>query len=111
MGRWIIAFDEGPELALQFKHTGDIFGVAPAFDDLMPVRANQHRQKTERSAGYQTFVHDLREIALLDFLDFRDALTPASGFQSFQFRLIEQKLGQRQTSGIALWKPGQWRVL
>jgi tryptophan 2,3-dioxygenase len=29
----------------------------------------------------------------LDFLDFRDALTPASGFQSFQFRLIELKLG------------------
>jgi tryptophan 2,3-dioxygenase len=29
----------------------------------------------------------------LDFLDFRDLLLPASGFQSFQFRLIENKLG------------------
>jgi len=29
----------------------------------------------------------------LDFLDFRDYLIPASGFQSFQFRLIENKLG------------------
>jgi tryptophan 2,3-dioxygenase len=29
----------------------------------------------------------------LDFLDFRDVLTPASGFQSLQFRLIENKLG------------------
>jgi tryptophan 2,3-dioxygenase len=29
----------------------------------------------------------------LDFLEFRDLLTPASGFQSFQFRLIENKLG------------------
>jgi tryptophan 2,3-dioxygenase len=29
----------------------------------------------------------------LDFLEFRDYLIPASGFQSFQFRLIENKLG------------------
>ena len=29
----------------------------------------------------------------LDFLDFRDYLTPASGFQSVQFREIEFRLG------------------
>lgn len=29
----------------------------------------------------------------LDFMDFRDYLSPASGFQSLQFRLIENKLG------------------
>lgn len=29
----------------------------------------------------------------LDFMDFRDHLSPASGFQSMQFRLIENKLG------------------
>lgn len=29
----------------------------------------------------------------LDFMDFRDHLSPASGFQSVQFRLIENKLG------------------
>ncbi|MBC7474846.1 MAG: tryptophan 2,3-dioxygenase, partial [Candidatus Sericytochromatia bacterium] len=29
----------------------------------------------------------------LDFLDFRDLLVPASGFQSVQFRMIENKLG------------------
>ncbi len=29
----------------------------------------------------------------MDFLEFRDLLYPASGFQSFQFRLIENKLG------------------
>jgi len=29
----------------------------------------------------------------LDFLEFRDVLIPASGFQSVQFRLIENKLG------------------
>ena len=35
----------------------------------------------------------LETMTPLDFLDFRDFLIPASGFQSFQFRLIENKLG------------------
>ena len=35
----------------------------------------------------------LETMTPLDFMDFRDYLAPASGFQSFQFRLIENKLG------------------
>jgi len=35
----------------------------------------------------------LETMTPLDFLEFRDFLIPASGFQSFQFRLIENKLG------------------
>lgn len=35
----------------------------------------------------------LETMTPLDFMDFRDYLSPASGFQSFQFRLIENKLG------------------
>jgi tryptophan 2,3-dioxygenase len=35
----------------------------------------------------------LETMTPLDFLDFRDYLHPASGFQSVQFRLIENKLG------------------
>lgn len=35
----------------------------------------------------------LETMTPMDFLDFRDLLTPASGFQSFQFRLLETKLG------------------
>lgn len=38
----------------------------------------------------------LETMTPLDFLDFRDLLIPASGFQSFQFRLIEMKLGLRR---------------
>jgi tryptophan 2,3-dioxygenase len=37
----------------------------------------------------------LETMTPLDFLDFRDFLVPASGFQSVQFRLIENKLGLR----------------
>jgi len=35
----------------------------------------------------------LETMTPLDFMDFRDHLSPASGFQSAQFRLIENKLG------------------
>lgn len=35
----------------------------------------------------------LETMTPLDFMDFRDHLSPASGFQSMQFRLLENKLG------------------
>jgi tryptophan 2,3-dioxygenase len=35
----------------------------------------------------------LETMSPMDFLEFRDVLAPASGFQSFQFRLVENKLG------------------
>jgi tryptophan 2,3-dioxygenase len=64
----------------------------------------------DNSPELQTVVHRLRRIAAIfkllvnqidvmetmtpmDFLDFRDLLTPASGFQSLQFKSIEVMLG------------------
>ncbi|XP_071452766.1 tryptophan 2,3-dioxygenase isoform X2 [Hetaerina americana] len=38
----------------------------------------------------------LETMTPLDFMDFRNYLSPASGFQSLQFRLLENKLGVRQ---------------
>ncbi len=38
----------------------------------------------------------LETMTPLDFLDFRDHLFPASGFQSAQFRMVENKLGMRR---------------
>jgi tryptophan 2,3-dioxygenase len=38
----------------------------------------------------------------LDFLDFRDYLFPASGFQSAQFRVVENKLGLRPQDRLFL---------
>ncbi len=40
----------------------------------------------------------LETMTPLDFLDFRDMLYPASGFQSLQFRLLEIKLGLKPES-------------
>lgn len=37
----------------------------------------------------------LETMTPLDFLDFRDLLRPASGFQSMQFKILEAKLGLR----------------
>ena len=42
----------------------------------------------------------LETMSPLDFLDFRDYLFPASGFQSFQFRLIETMLGLKTAQRV-----------
>ncbi len=44
----------------------------------------------------------LETMTPLDFLDFRDLLSPASGFQSVQFRLIEIRLGLRSEDRLKL---------
>lgn len=41
-------------------------------------------------------VNILETMTPLDFMEFRNYLRPASGFQSLQFRLLENKLGVRQ---------------
>ena len=43
----------------------------------------------------------LETMSPMDFLDFRDMLYPASGFQSFQFRLIENKLGLKSRQRLS----------
>ena len=40
------------------------------------------------------------EYLALDFLDFRNLLTPSSGFQSAQFRQLENKLGLARTQRL-----------
>lgn len=42
----------------------------------------------------------LETMTPLDFLEFRDMLYPASGFQSVQWRLIENKLGLKPTNRL-----------
>ncbi len=44
----------------------------------------------------------LETMTPLDFLDFRDDLIPASGLQSVQFRLVENKLGMRRGDRLQL---------
>ena len=44
----------------------------------------------------------LETMTPLDFLDFRDDLFPASGFQSVQFRLVENELGMRRRDRLQI---------
>jgi len=46
----------------------------------------------------------LETMTPLDFLDFRDDLVPASGFQSAQWRLVENKMGMRKKDRHAFTK-------
>lgn len=45
-------------------------------------------------------VNIIETMTPLDFLEFRDLLIPASGFQSQQFRLLENKLGLERTKRL-----------
>ena len=49
---------------------------------------------------FSTHIDILETMTPLDFLDFRDLLVPASGFQSFQWRQIEMRLGLRREDRI-----------
>jgi tryptophan 2,3-dioxygenase len=44
----------------------------------------------------------IETMTALDFLDFRELLVPASGFQSLQFRIIENRLGLRPSQRIPI---------
>jgi len=44
---------------------------------------------------FSTHIDILETMTPLDFLDFRDTLFPASGFQSAQWRLVENSMGMR----------------
>ena len=56
---------------------------------------------TLRLSLFGTQINVLETMSPLDFLSFRDALYPASGFQSTQFRLLENKLGLTPSRRLA----------
>lgn len=59
----------------------------------MGVAVSRLQRVTEILKLLNDQVKILETMTPLDFLDFRDLVTPASGFQSLQFRLLENKLG------------------
>lgn len=72
---------------------------APTIDDNSPeMQLTEHRlgRCVEIMKVLVNQIDILETMTALDFLDFRDMLRPASGFQSVQFKLIEAKLGLKQ---------------
>src|SRR5690606_19540818 len=68
----------------------------PALNDNSPELQTVVHRMNRVDTILKVLVHqiDIMEtMTPMDFLDFRDMLRPASGFQSWQFKLIEAKLG------------------
>ena len=68
----------------------------PALNDNSPELQTVVHRLNRMITILKVLVHqiDIMEtMTPMDFLDFRDMLRPASGFQSWQFKLIEAKLG------------------
>lgn len=75
----------------------DLFADGHIDDNAGELSIAVHRLRRVNTI-LQVLVHQmdiLETMTPLDFLDFRDQLRPASGFQSMQFKIAEAKLGLR----------------
>lgn len=70
-----------------------IFGQETMAETDMGTVVSRLRRITKIQALLIGQIDVLETMTPLDFLDFRDYLFPASGFQSAQFRIVENKLG------------------
>jgi len=78
--------------------TDSIIGILrqPALNDNSPQLQTIVHRLSRCATILKVLVHqiDIMEtMTPMDFLDFRDMLRPASGFQSWQFKLLEARLG------------------
>src|SRR6186713_2852118 len=78
--------------------TESVIGIMrqPALNDNSPELQTVVHRLSRSSTILKVLVHqiDIMEtMTPMDFLDFRDMLRPASGFQSWQFKQLEAKLG------------------
>lgn len=70
-----------------------IFGQETMAETDMGTAISRLRRITKIQTLLIEQINVLETMTPLDFLDFRDYLFPASGFQSAQFRMVENKLG------------------
>jgi len=73
----------------------EIFSHDPVKESDIATSLHRLNRITEIQKLLIDEINVLETMTPLDFLEFRNLLIPASGFQSFQFRLIETKLGLR----------------
>ncbi len=68
----------------------------PSLNDNSPELQTVVHRMNRMATILRVLIHQidiLETMTPMDFLDFRDMLRPASGFQSWQFKLLEAKLG------------------
>lgn len=83
------------QILFELDYCLNIFGKEAINDNSEDLNLVRHRLKRiiKILDLLNQQVHVLDTMTPLDFLEFRNLLTPSSGFQSMQFRLIEAKLG------------------
>jgi tryptophan 2,3-dioxygenase len=83
----------------QLHHEADSVAAImrkPAVNDNSPELQTVVHRLNRMVVILRVLIHQidiLETMTPMDFLDFRDMLRPASGFQSWQFKLLEAKLG------------------
>ncbi len=83
------------QILFEMDYITEVFGQESINDNSEDLNLVRHRLRRIirilELLNHQ--VHILDTMTPLDFLEFRNLLTPSSGFQSKQFRLIEARLG------------------
>ena len=84
----------------------DIFSKEYIDEKQIGIAVSRLRGITENQKVLVDQLNVLETMTALDFLEFRHLLSPASGFQSVQFREIENKLGvvPEQRMGYDSWQ-------
>jgi tryptophan 2,3-dioxygenase len=87
------------QILFEIQSIGDIMGQRYINDNSPDMQTVVHRLGRIATI-LKVAVHQidiLETMTPMDFLDFRDFLRPASGFQSWQFKLTEARLGLKYT--------------
>jgi tryptophan 2,3-dioxygenase len=83
------------QILFELDYTMQVFGQEKINDNSEDLNLVRHRlnRVIQILQLLNQQVHILDTMTPLDFLEFRNLLTPSSGFQSKQFRLLEARLG------------------
>lgn len=81
------------QVLLEIDSVRAVFDAPPVDERNIALAVRRLQRVREIFSVLLQQINVLETMSALDFLSFRDALFPASGFQSTQFRLLENKLG------------------
>ena len=90
------------QIFLELDSTIKIFYQNPIHQKDLALALSRFRRVTEIQKLLLDQLDVLETMSSLDFLDFRSLLYPASGMQSFQFRLIENQLGLKSEERLKI---------
>jgi len=89
------------QILAEVEDVRSIFGRVPVDDRHIGIAVQRLQRVREIQNILISQISVLETMSPLDFLEFRDYLYPASGFQSAQFRLLENRLGLPASSRLS----------